>query len=187
MVERVVEWAESQGARIQPQVLLAQRDEIKADAKKLEAVGREMVNELRDDVKNRLAKEIEGPIRKRCRKFIEKDEHCGKGATARIKSLFKELADEATESATKPTNLILASCFREVEKEILAVFEHYQDPLTAAAEAIVASHEQRTKRSDAQRRKKVLAEAAEVLAACPWNGADEANPEQANPPKGGEL
>jgi hypothetical protein len=86
--------------------------------------------------------------------------------------LFRLLAEEATEAATEPATQILTACFREVEKEILGVFEHHQDPLTSAAEAIIASHELRTKRSDAQRRKKVLAEVSEVLSACPWRDAE---------------
>jgi hypothetical protein len=174
LVDRVVEWAKAQGARVQSELILAQRDEIKADAKKLEAVGREMVNELREEVKNNLVLEIQGPIRTRCRQFVKREEDRGTGVKRRILELFRRLAEEATEAATGPAMKILASCFREVETEILAVFEHYQDPLTSAAEAIVASHELCTKRSDAQRRKKVLAEVDEILSSCPWHGADEA-------------
>ncbi len=168
LVDRVVEWAKAQGARVQTQLVLAQREEISGDAKRLEAVGREMVNELRDQVKNTLIKKVEGPIRKKCQKFIEDNEHKGGGAKNRMLELFRRLADDATEAASVPAVEILTARFREVEKEILAVFEQHKDPLTSAAEAIVASHELRIKRSDAQRRKKVLAEADAVLAACPW-------------------
>ncbi len=181
LVEQVVDWAKAQGARVQPQMILAHRDEIKADAKKLEAVGREMVNELREEVKNNLIKEIEGPIRKRCKRFVEKGEAEGAGVKGRILGLFRKLAEEATEAAAGPATTILTSCFREVEKEILTVFVRYQDPLTSAAESIIASHELRTKRSDAQRRKKVLAEVGEVLSACPWGATNEAVPRAGAP------
>src|SRR5262249_53356372 len=40
-VEKVTEWALAQGARVQPKVVEAQRDAIRADAKKLENVGQE--------------------------------------------------------------------------------------------------------------------------------------------------
>jgi hypothetical protein len=166
-VDRVVEWAKGQGARVQTQLVLAQREEISADAKRLEAVGREMVNELRDQVKNTLIRKVEGPIRKKCEKFVNDNEDRGSGVKVRILDLFRLLAEDATEAASGPAVEILTARFREVETEILAVFEQHKDPLTSAAEAIVASHELRVKRSDAQRRKKVLAEADAVLAACP--------------------
>jgi hypothetical protein len=167
-VDKAVEWAKGQGARVQTQLVLAQREEINADAKRLEAVGREMVNELRDQVKNTLLRKVEGPIRKKCEKFVSDNEDRGGGVKDRILGLFHRLAADASEAASGPAIEILTAQFREVEKEILAVFEQHTDPLTSAADAIVASHELRVKRSDAQRRKKVLAEADTVLAACPW-------------------
>lgn len=177
LVDQVVEWAKGQGARVQTQLVLAQRDEIKSDAKKLEAVGREMVNELREEVKIHLIREIEGPIRKRCRDFMRRNEDVGAGVKGRILGLFRELAEEATEAAAGPAIQILTTRFRAVEQEILAVFQQYQDPLTSAAEAIVASHETRLKRSDAQRRKAILEEVDAVVSACPW-GPSAAQPEQ---------
>jgi hypothetical protein len=167
-VDQVVEWAKGQGARVQTQLILAQREEISADAKRLEAVGREMVNELRDQVKNTLIRKVEGPIRKKCEKFVDDNEDRGGGVKGRILGLFHRLAGDATDAASGPAIEILTARFREVEKEILAVFEQHTDPLSSAADAIVASHELRIKRSDAQRRKKVLADADAVLAACPW-------------------
>jgi hypothetical protein len=168
LVDQVVEWAKRQGTRVQTQLILAQREEINADAKRLEAVGRELVNELRDEVKNTLIWKVEGPIRRKCEKFVDDNQDSGTGVKSRILDLFRRLAEEATEAASVPAIEILTARFREVEKEILAVFEQHTDPLTSAADAIVASHELRVKRSDAQRRKKVLAEADVVLAACPW-------------------
>jgi hypothetical protein len=167
-VDQAVEWAKGQGARVQTQLVLAQREEINTDAKRLEAVGREMVNELRDQVKNTLIRKVEGPIRKKCEKFVSDNEDRGGGVKGRILALFHRLAEDATEAASGPAIEILTARFREVEKEILAVFEQHTEPLTSAADAIVASHELRVKRSDAQRRKKVLADADAVLAACPW-------------------
>jgi hypothetical protein len=168
LVDQVVEWAKGQGARVQTQLVLAQRDEIKTDAKKLEAVGRERVNELREEMRVHLIREIEGPIRRKCRDFMRQNWDVGTGVKRRILKLFGELADKATEAASGPAIQILTACFRTVEQEILAVFQQHQDPLTSAAEALVASHEQRVKRSDAQRRKTILEEVDAVFSACPW-------------------
>lgn len=168
LVDQVVAWAKNQGARVRTELVLAQRDEIKSDARKLEAVGREMVNELREEVKNNLIRQIEGPIRRKCREFVRRNDHVGTGVKLRILDLFRQLADDATEAASGPAVEILTSCFHAVEQEILAVFKHHQDPLSSAADAIVASHELRLKRSDARRRKQILAEVETVLTACPW-------------------
>jgi hypothetical protein len=168
LVDRVVDWAKAQGTRVQPQLVLAQREEISADAKRLEVVGREMVNELRDQVKNSLVKKVEGPIRRKCQKFVDDNDDKGGGVKGRVLDLFHRLADDATEAASAPAIEILTARFREVENEILTVFDQHKDPLASAADAIVASHELRLKRSDAQRRKKVLADADAVLVACPW-------------------
>jgi hypothetical protein len=97
----------------------------------------------------------------------------GSGVKARILELFSELAEEVTETVVKPASTILTRLFGDVVKEISAAFESHQDPLTASAEAIVSSQEDYLKRSDAQKRRKVLEEVRNVLAACPVaTGAD---------------
>jgi hypothetical protein len=60
-----------------------------------------------------------------------------------------------------------------VEKEITATLEVHQDPLDAAADAIVASQEDYIKRSDAQKRKKVLEELYALQSSCPLPDEDE--------------
>ena len=84
LVEQVAEWALTQGARVQPKVVEAQRDAIKADTKKLESVGREMVEEMRDEAKAQLINRIEGPIKRRCDDFIKRNMHVGAGVKRRI-------------------------------------------------------------------------------------------------------
>jgi hypothetical protein len=134
----------------------AQRDAIKADVKNLESVGRAMVNELREQVNRRLVKGIEGPIRKRCQQFVSERQDVGAGVKSRMIELFRELADHVTREASGTAVEILQDCFREVEQEILAVFAQHQDPLESAKESIVSSHEQWKRRSDAQRKRRVL-------------------------------
>lgn len=168
LVEQVVVWARNQGARVQPRLVEAQYDAIKADGKKLETVGREMVNELREEAKNQLVEKIEGPIRAGCTKFVDKHADVGAGVKYRILTLYGELASDVAESATKPAANILTKLFREVEKEISAAFADHQDPLTSAADAIVSSQETYMKRSDAQKRKAVLSDIDGVIAVSPF-------------------
>lgn len=167
LVEQVVGWAKGQGARVKPKLVEAQHAAVKADAAKLESVGREMVNDLREEVKNQLIEAIDAPIRQGCQRFVKRNADVGSGVKARILELFSELAGEVTETAVKPASTILTRLFGDVEREISAAFESHQDPLTAAAEAIVSSQEDYLRRSDAQKRRKVLEEVRSVLAACP--------------------
>lgn len=167
LVGRVVEWAKHQGTRVQPQLVEAQYEAVKADAKQLEAVGREMVTDLRDQARAQLIEAIDGPIRDGCRRFVEKNADVGPGVKQRILMLFRDLARNVADVAAKPATHILTRLFRDVEKEILAALAEHPDPLAAASEAIVSSQETYRRRSDAQRRRKVLAELTTALETAP--------------------
>jgi molecular chaperone DnaK (HSP70) len=166
-VDRVVEWAKEQGGRVQPRLIEAQRDAIAADTKHLTTVGKNVVDELRENVKAELCKAIEGPIRRKCQAFVNKNEHVGTGVRNRILDLFDELADEAIEAAQAPAKKVLLQNYQKVEAEIVEAWRNHTDPLAAAAEAIVSSHEDSVKRSDAQRRKKILEEIDQILDSVP--------------------
>lgn len=162
-VQQVVFWSREQGGRVRPKLVEAQRDAIDTDAKQLASIGREKVNELRDTVKKRLVKEIEVPIRRKCKAFVDANSHVGAGVKNRILELFDQLADDAIEAAVPPARNVLLDNYQAVEREIRAVFERHQDPLDASATAIVSSHEDYVKRSDAQKRRRVLESIEEIL------------------------
>jgi hypothetical protein len=122
-----------------------------------------MVDQLRKKVNARLVKEIESPIRRRCKRFVEKNDDTGAGLKGRILGLFTTLAEEVTETASGPAEEILLETFREVETEILEVFDRHRNPLDAAGDAIVEAHETYVRRSDRQRRRQVVAEIDLVL------------------------
>jgi hypothetical protein len=166
-VEQTLIWAKERGAHSKTSLLEAQREAIKADAQSLTAVGKEIVDELRQDVKNKLLAKIEEPIRKSCERFVKNNQHIGIGVKRRIQALFRELAETSIEAAVSPSIELLINRFREVEQEIKTVLAHHADPLTQAAEAVVSSHEGTLKRSDAQKRARVLNELDEIFAAVP--------------------
>jgi hypothetical protein len=145
----------------------AQREAIAADTKHLATVGKSVVDELREIVKAELSKAIEGPIRRKCQAFVNKQGHVGTGVRIRILDLFDELADEAVEAAQAPAKTVLLQNYHKVEGEISEAWRNHNDPLAAAAEAIVSSHEDSVKRSDAQRRKKILEEIDLILKSLP--------------------
>jgi hypothetical protein len=69
------------------------------------------------------------------------------------------LANDAIGSATEPAINLLTDEFREVEHEILAVFKEHKehtDPIQAAVDALVESHEQRMEREDRKKKQAVL-------------------------------
>jgi GTP-binding protein EngB required for normal cell division len=163
LVEEVSDWAKEQGARVQQKVVEAQRDAIRADCDRLKTVGREMMKEVRDKNATLLIDTIDGPIRNRCRKFVDAHQDAGPGVKRRILELYDELADQITDAAEKPAIRILNALFKEVEAEILDAFDAHRDPLESIAEAIVDSQQKYLERSDAQKRKGILQEAGIVL------------------------
>jgi GTP-binding protein EngB required for normal cell division len=167
LVEQVAAWALDQGARVQPKIVEAQRDAIRADAKKLESVGHEMVKEMRDEAKAQLINKIEGPIKRKCDDFVKRNLHVGPGVKHRILELYASLAEEVTKAAEDPATRILQQLFKDVEKEILDAFKEHENPLEAVADAIVASQESYIKRSDARKRRQVLEDLAVVLDTMP--------------------
>jgi hypothetical protein len=74
----------------------------------------------------------------------------------RILALFQSLAKKATTAARDPAIQILKANFDVVRKEIQQEFRKGGDPINDTAAAIVERHEDRVKRSDAQRRGPIL-------------------------------
>jgi hypothetical protein len=167
LVGKVVEWAEAQGSRVQPRLVRALHEEIKADMKRLERVGKDAVDELREKVKGSLFEIIERPIRTKSKRFVDQGLAQGTGVKRRILDLFREFVPEIVHAAKVPAKKILLENFREVEAEIKAVFDKYPDPLQAASDSILEGEAKRLRRSDARKRDDVLARLRAARAARP--------------------
>jgi hypothetical protein len=124
--------------------------------KRLERVGKEAVDELREKVKGRLFDIIERPIRFKCKSFVDQGLAHGSGVKRRILDLFHEFVPEIVESAKVPAKKILLENFREVESEIKDVFDKYPDPLKTATDTILEAEEKRLRRSDTRKRDRVV-------------------------------
>jgi hypothetical protein len=176
LIEQILQWARQHGAKPKTALLEALVEVIKADAQKLNAVGKEALEELRENVKNTLIKRVEGPIRRKCEKFVEKNQDIGFGVKLRILDLFSELADETIKAATEPAIILLTQRFKEVEQEIRKVFDEHQehrDPVSAAITAIVAQYEARARKIEKKEREAVLANLKEIETSSPiqWDTA----------------
>ena len=156
---------------MQQNVVEAQKQSIKNDAARLKTVGRDMIKEVREKNSTDLINAIDGPIRMKCKRFVDANSDVGPGVKNRILALFDQLADEIPDAAEKPALRILTRFFGEVEQEILLTLEEHQNPLEAMAEAIVASQEQYRLRSDAQKRKPILEQAGLLLGTAPTGEA----------------
>ncbi len=155
-VEEVAKWADQQGKRVAPKVVEALRDQMKSDMKQLAEVGKEAVSELRDKVRGDLLNKIQPVIRRRCQRFVDDMQDRGSGTKRRILDFFDDLVPAVTNSAREAATSILRDNYLEVEQEVRKALRMYEHPLEKARDAIVASHEQRIRRSDAQKRKQVL-------------------------------
>jgi hypothetical protein len=168
MVQELCDWARANGgATVNQKLLATQRDRIALLSEQMKSVGKEAVDELRDTVKNELSKTIRGPIKSSCDKFVRDGNDLGPGVKARIIDLFRGLARTATESAKGPATKILQDNATRVRVDIQAALKKGGNPIQDTADLIVEKHEDRIRRSDAQKRGGILREVQEVLAQYP--------------------
>lgn len=168
MVAEICGWAhENGGASVNKKLLQTQQERVAALAEQMKQVGKEAVDELRNTVKSRLSEAIRGPVERACKKFVSEGDDIGPGVKSRILYLFGQLAEKATSAALEPAITILQTNFAAVREEIQTAFRQGGDPIQGTADLIVEKHEERMKRSDAQKRRPILEELETVLAACP--------------------
>jgi len=161
-VKQVLAWARDRKTKLSTRLLEALVEDVDQRRQQLNAVGREAVDELRDKVRTELIKTIEGPIRRKCKKFVEDQQDRGAGVRNRILELFDQLAQEVVTAAAEPAKVLLVARFKEVEKEILAAFREHSEPLDEAAAALVRRKEKETGLNDAELRR-IIAEAMEAM------------------------
>lgn len=168
MVQELCDWAnEHGGATVNTKLLATQQERIMLLAEQMKSVGKEAVDELRDTVKNELATTIRAPIRAACQRFVSEGNDLGPGVKYRILELFNGLARTATDSAKGPAIKILQQNAAQVRKDIQTELKKGGDPIQETADLIIEKHEDRIRRSDAQRRRGVLREVQEVISYYP--------------------
>jgi hypothetical protein len=168
MVGEVVEWARSQEARVQPKVVEALHEKLAAETKDLASVGKEAINDLKTKVKSQLYERVQTKVRAHCEEFVEAKKDVGPGTKRRIlEHLHQALATEIVEVARPVAERVLLANYNGVQREITERFAGYRNPLESARDAIVQSHESGVRRSDAQKRRRVLEEIDAIVAAKP--------------------
>jgi GTP-binding protein EngB required for normal cell division len=164
LVGDVVAWAREQNARVQPRFVEALHATLVAQTRDLSSIGRDAVDELKGNVRAQLYDKLVKKVRQRCEAFVESKKDEGIGVKARILELcHDDLSASVVEIARPIAMKVLLDNYREVQKEIVDRFAAYTNPLTAARDAIVRSHEDSVRRSDAQKRKRILEEIDAIL------------------------
>lgn len=156
MVTELAKWCREQGARVPPSLLDAQIEALRADIKQIDIAGREVINSLRDRVKNKLSTAIQKPIQNKCKAFVKKGDDIGTGVKNRILELFDELADDSTSAAAVAANNLLLHCFKEVESELQHIRKDLENPLDNASDAILQAHRKRIEKVDFKKRSCIL-------------------------------
>ena len=137
VIEEVVRWAKTRNIRVPTKLIEALAKDIDAHRRGVDTVGKEAIEELKSAVNARLSKRIEGPIRRKCNKFVLDRQNEGPGIKRRIEDLFKGLAEETVQSASEPTIDLLVELFQDVEKQIVHQFKTHEDPIQEAEEILV--------------------------------------------------
>ncbi|QRK06705.1 dynamin family protein [Archangium violaceum] len=172
LVEPIVGWARNQGARVKPRMVEALHEDLKTGTAALGQVGKEAIDELKEAVKLELYKQVEKAVRSRCQAFVKSGEAEGAGVLSRmIEFLDDNLGPSVVEAAKPKAKEVLLHNYEKVRDDIRAVFRQRANPIQLAVGALVDSHEEHVRRSDAQRRKVVLARGHKILDACPKGSA----------------
>jgi hypothetical protein len=168
VVGEVVAWARGQSARVQPRFVEALHESLISDTKGLASVGKEAIDDLKKKVRAELYEKLQKRVRERCNAFITERQDEGPGVKRRILELFhQDLAAGVAEVAQPVALKVLKGNYNEVQTEIDDTFGAYKNPLDRARDALVSSHEDSVRRSDARRRGRVLDEVQAILADFP--------------------
>jgi hypothetical protein len=126
---------------------------------------RERLDELRGEVYDELYQAVLGEIEGACTAAIAARANRGSGARDRILEQFESGGHDAIEVSGKKAEAILKRKYDQLRRELHEGYlADHHDPVTAALDALTQEELLRARRSDAQRRRRVLERATELLA-----------------------
>lgn len=168
LVGQVLIWAKGQGARVRPELVEALHEDLKAQSKELTEVGKDAIDDLRTRVKQELFAKVEDEVRKRCSKFVTSRQDQGAGTKLRIVGFLRDELRRSVMNAAVPAAIgVLEANYMRVNAEIKVAFDRVPNPVETAIDAIASAHEDALRRSDAQKRRRVLDRGGDVLDALP--------------------
>ncbi|WP_370093135.1 dynamin family protein [Bradyrhizobium ottawaense] len=165
LVAELCEWASGKTQNESHKAILTQqRRRIKSRAEQVRQVGKEAIGELRQTVKSRILSVVRKPIKNACEKFVERNEHIGRGVKERIIDLFNELAHDVTKAAEHPATKVLEENFAKVRGEIKEAFNEWGDPLQQTADLILQKENKEAELQSERDRETMLAQIAALIA-----------------------
>jgi len=165
LVAELCEWASGKTQSESHKAILAQqRRRITSRAEQVRQVGKEAIGELRQTVKSRILSVVRKPIKMACEKFVEKNEHIGRGVKDRIIELFNELARDVTKAAENPATKVLEENFAKVRGEIREAFNEWGDPLQQTADLILQKETKEVELQSERDRETMLAQIGALIA-----------------------
>ncbi len=171
LVSMVHDWARRQAAvKLAPKVIELQESNLKKRVEQMKTLGREAIDEMRKEVKDRLLSVITPAVKKRCGEFVQSHQDEGKGVSNRMREMFRDLATKKlVDAVSQPAEDLLLKKFRSVRDEFLNAVNNWGDPLDEAADAIVQRHETILARDDQKMRREMIAQIAAIEAKLPLN------------------
>lgn len=111
---------------------------------------------------------MEKAVRNCCETFVQSGRAEGIGVLKRmIEFLDDHLGPSVVKVAKPKAKDVLLHNYSKVHEDIRSVFRQRANPIQMAVSALVGSHEEHVRRSDAQRRKAVLAGGRALLDVIP--------------------
>ena len=125
---------------------------------------KEQLSDLRDTIQKDLRAAIDPPIVAACKKAILAGKQLKPGAKERILRTFDEGGMEAVEKARKAAEVLLTANYNAIVAGLEEGFlKEHHDPVRAAFDALTDQTAGRARRSDAQKRSRVLREVHELM------------------------
>jgi hypothetical protein len=109
---------------------------------------------------------VRKPIKSACEKFVERNDHVGRGVKERIIDLFNELAHEVTKAAEHPATKVLEENFSKVREEIREAFNEWGDPLQQTADLILQKESREVSLQSERDRESMLMQIGVLIAGC---------------------
>lgn len=140
----------------------AQKQVLQQSSRSAVAWTKEQLEELRDRVQEKLRGAIEPPIARACRRALQAGKHQGTGAKRRILDVFQEGGADALGEARVEAETILKQQYNVLLRKLDAGYlKEHHDPVQAAFDSLTDETNRRARRSDSQRRSRILAAVAE--------------------------
>lgn len=157
-----------------------QKQVLRQNSRSAVAWTKEQLEELRERVREKLRDAIEPPIARACRRAIMAGKHQHAGAKGRILGVFQEGGSEALTEARQAAEAVLKQHYNALLRKLDdGYLKDHHDPVQAAFDSLTDETNRRARRSDNQRRTRVLSAVEEFTSLLDGMAGEDVGEEQA--------